>query len=181
MYICRIVDIKNILYKKSLIRFITGTNVLKLETSWQVWLKFVQWFWRRRFFIFFNVLLFHSNLPFEKRMTLHLNKLKFFSPKNALCQVWLKLDQWFWRRRFLIFSMYCYFILISPLKKEWPLAKWFWNILSNFRYSFVISFLGYLPLEKAGPSFEQTWIPFTQECLYQVVCNWSCGPGGEDF
>ena len=34
---------------------------------------------------------------------LHLNKLESPSSKNALCQVWLKLAQWFWRRRFLNF------------------------------------------------------------------------------
>ena len=32
-------------------------------------------------------------------MVLHLNKLESPSPKDALCQVWLKLAQWFWRRR----------------------------------------------------------------------------------
>ena len=81
----------------------------------------------RTIFNFFNVLLFHSNLPLEKRMTLHLNKLKFFSPKNALCQVWLKLDQWFWRRRFFkdfvnVFSLFRYYI---PFGKAWtiPLTK----------------------------------------------------------
>ena len=29
---------------------------------------------------------------------LQLNKLESPSPKDALCQVWLKLAQWFWRR-----------------------------------------------------------------------------------
>ena len=44
----------------------------------------------------------------------------FESPpaKGALCQVWLKLAQWFWRRFFLISSMYfCYFLIISPWKR----------------------------------------------------------------
>ena len=27
-----------------------------------------------------------------------MSKLEFPSPKDALCQVWLKLAQWFWRR-----------------------------------------------------------------------------------
>ena len=66
----------------------------------QVWLKLDQWFWRRRFFKDFNVsLLFHNYLPFEKGIALFLNKLESPSPKNFLCQVWLKLAQWFWRRR----------------------------------------------------------------------------------
>ena len=34
-------------------------------------------------------------LPLEKSGALHLNKLESPSPKDALCQVWLKLDQWF--------------------------------------------------------------------------------------
>jgi hypothetical protein len=32
---------------------------------------------------------------------LYLKKLETPLPKDALCQVWLKLAQWFWRRRFL--------------------------------------------------------------------------------
>ena len=68
----------------------------------QVWLKLAQWFWRRRFFKlnFVNVFsLFRNYLPLENGGALHLNKLEFPSPKDVLCQVWLKLAQWFWRRR----------------------------------------------------------------------------------
>ena len=43
--------------------------------------------------------LFRNYLPLEKGRALHFNKLESPSPKNALCQVWLKLAQWFWRRR----------------------------------------------------------------------------------
>ena len=43
--------------------------------------------------------LFPNYLPLEKGWALHLNKLKSPSPTDALCQVWLKLAQWFWRRR----------------------------------------------------------------------------------
>ena len=63
-------------------------------------LKLAQLFWRRRFLNFVNVfLLFHNYLPLEKGGALHLNKLESPSPKDTLCQVWLKLAQWFWRRR----------------------------------------------------------------------------------
>ena len=66
----------------------------------QVWLKLAQWFWRRRFLNFFNVFsLFRNYLPLEKGGALHLKKLESPLPKDALCQVWLKLAQWFWRRR----------------------------------------------------------------------------------
>ena len=66
-----------------------------------------------------------------------MNKPKSPSPMDALCQVWLKLAQWFWRRRFFfISSMY-------------------------FRY-----LCNYLPLEKDGAlNLKKTWIPFTQECF----------------
>ena len=66
----------------------------------QVWLKLAQWFWRRRFLNFVNVFsLFRNYLPLEKGGALHLNKLESPPPKDVLCQVWLKLAQWFWRRR----------------------------------------------------------------------------------
>ena len=37
---------------------------------------------------------------YENLLVLHLNKLESPSPKDALCQDWLKLAQWFWRRIF---------------------------------------------------------------------------------
>ena len=70
----------------------------------QVWLKLAQWFWRRRFLNFVNVFsLFRNYLPLGKGGALHLNKLESPSHKDALCQVWLKLAQWFWRRSFFKF------------------------------------------------------------------------------
>ena len=36
--------------------------------------------------------------PLERGTTFHLNKLESTLPKDALCQVWLKLDRGFWRR-----------------------------------------------------------------------------------
>ena len=68
----------------------------------QVWLTFDQWLMRRRFLKFVTAfLLFCNNLLLEKGMALHLHQHKSLSPKDALCQVWLKLAQWFWRIRFL--------------------------------------------------------------------------------
>ena len=88
-----------------------------------------------------NILRFHqwfftiSKLsPLRKRWALHLNYFKSPSPKDALCQVWLKLVKWFLRRRF----------------------SYIVNVFSLFR--------NYLPLEKDGPFFKHTWIPFTQGC-----------------
>ena len=37
--------------------------------------------------------IFRNYLPLEKGGALHLNKLESPSPKNVLCQVWLKLGQ----------------------------------------------------------------------------------------
>jgi hypothetical protein len=37
----------------------------------------------------------------EKSYLVHLKKLESPFPKDDLCQVWLKLAQWFWRLRFL--------------------------------------------------------------------------------
>ena len=65
----------------------------------QVWLKLAQWFWRRRFFNFVNVFsLFLNYLPLEKGGAIHLYRLESPPTKDALCQAWLKLVQWFWRR-----------------------------------------------------------------------------------
>ena len=47
---------------------------------------------KRISFNFINVFsLFRNYLPLEKGGDLHLNKLESPSPKDALCQVWLKL------------------------------------------------------------------------------------------
>ena len=52
------------------------------------------------FFYFVNVFsLFRNYLPLEKGGALRLYKLESPSPKDALCKLWLKLAQWFWRRR----------------------------------------------------------------------------------
>ena len=85
----------------------------------QVWLKLAQGSWRRRFLNFVNVFsIFRNYLPLEKGGALHLNKLESPSPKDALCQVWLKLAQWFWRRRFLNFvNVFSIFRNYLPLKK----------------------------------------------------------------
>ena len=65
------------------------------------------------FFTFVSVFsLFRNYLPFDKGGALHLNKLESPSPKDALCQVGMKLALWFWRRRFfLISSMYFHYFV----------------------------------------------------------------------
>ena len=62
--------------------------------------------------MYFRYFLIINNLPFEKGVVLHLNKLESPSPKDALCQDRLKLIQWLWRR-----LMYFYYFVIIPLGK----------------------------------------------------------------
>ena len=58
------------------------------------------WNWPHGSFKFVNVFShFRNDLALEKGRALHLNKLESPSPKDALCQVWLKLVQWLWKRR----------------------------------------------------------------------------------
>ena len=56
---------------------------------------------------------YHLRIPFEKSGVLFLTILHFHASKDILCQVWLKLAQWLWRRRFLkivnVFSLFCYY------------------------------------------------------------------------
>ena len=48
----------------------------------------------------FSLHVFRNYLSLEKGVVLHLTKFKFPLPKDVLYQVWLKLAQWFWKRRF---------------------------------------------------------------------------------
>jgi hypothetical protein len=51
----------------------------------QVWLKLVQWFWRKRFLNDATQFLhFCDYLPFEEDLAVYLKKLKFASPKDNL-------------------------------------------------------------------------------------------------
>ena len=63
----------------------------------QAWLKLAQWFLKWWLLKFVNVFsLFRNYLPLKKGTgPFILNKLALSSPKDALCQVWLKLTQWF--------------------------------------------------------------------------------------
>ena len=137
----------------------------------QVWFKLAQWFWRRRFLNFVNVFsLFRNNLPLEKGRALHLKKLESTSPNDALCQVWVKLAKWFWRRRFLnfvnVFSLFRHYLPLEKAitlhmnKSEPPsprdalcqvwlkLDQWFWRRFFFYFVNVFSLFHNYLPLEK---------------------------------
>ena len=93
------------------------------------------------FFKFINVFsLFRNYLPLEKGEVLHFKKLKSPSPKDTLCQVSLKLAQWFWRRFLNFVNVFCYFVISSTWKRTG-----FFNFINVF-----LLFPNYLPLEKGG-------------------------------
>ena len=85
---------------------------------------------------------FRYYLPLEKSRDFHLNKFEPHTPKDALCQVWLKLAKLSWRRRFLnfvnVFSLFCnylplensralHLINLNPLHSRMLCAKLGWN------------------------------------------------------
>ena len=112
-----------------------------------------QWLWRRNFLNFINVFwLFRNYLHLEKGGALHLNKLESPLPKDALCQVWLKLAQWFWRRFFLISSMYFhYFIIISPWKRARPFI---WTNMNPLHPRMLCAKFGWNWLSGSGEEYE---------------------------
>jgi hypothetical protein len=65
------------------------------DNLYQVWLNLACWFWRRFLKNFSVFLLFRYYLPLEVGYLFRLNKLESPLPKDDLCQVWLKLVQWF--------------------------------------------------------------------------------------
>ena len=106
------------------------------------------------------------------------------SPKDALCQVWLKLAQWFWRRRFLnFFNVFLLFCHNLPLEKSMALP---WNKLESPSHKDALC---YIRLKLAGRlwrrflkfvivspwkwvlhliKLDQTWIPITQRHFVPV-------------
>ena len=110
---------------------------------------------------------------YVKFLVLHLKKFESPSPKDALCQVWIKLAQYFWRRGFFnfvnVFQLFLNYILLekggplhlnkleSPSPKDALYQDWlklaqqfcrrrflnFVNVYSLFR--------NYLPWKRAGP------------------------------
>ena len=135
-------------------------------------------------------LLICNYLPFEKVLDLHVK-----NESDALFQIWLKMSQWFWRRRlgkvfnnvFVVFCSYLHFekgVILHLKKTTWIFftqgflvpnlvengAVVLENIFKSSQCIFNISQLS--PLwEGCGPSFDQTWIPFTQECFEPILVD----------
>ena len=154
----------------------------------QVWLKLPQWFWRRRCLNFINVFsLFHIYLPWKYGEALNLNKLESTSPKDALCQVWLKFAQWFWRRRcFNFVNVFSLFRNYLPLGKGGALHlnklespspfQWFWRRKFLNFVNFFSLFLYYLLMEKGGPFIWTNLNPLHPRMLCaKFGWNWPSG------
>ena len=121
---------------------------------------------------------------YEKLLVLHLNPLH----PRMLCQVWIKLAQWLWRRFFNFVNVFSLFQNYLPLEKGralhlnqfkspspkdalcqvWLiLAKWFWRFF-NFVNVFSL-FLNYLLSEKGGPLYlNKLKSPSPRDALCQV-------------
>ena len=137
-------------------------SLLPKDALCQVWLKLAHGSWEENFKISSMYLLFRNYLPLEEGVALHLNKLESTSPKDALCQVWLKLAQWFWRRFLIFSSMYFgFFIIISPWKRVWPFI---WtNLNLPTKGCFVLSLveIGLVILEKK--------IFKSHQCIFSIL------------
>ena len=129
---------KPIIYCMRIKWFSNWTNLISLHPRMllcQIWLKSAQRFWRRSLLYFVNIFLLLNNYPpWKKGGALLLNKLDSHHPR-MLCAKF----GWNWR---------------NGLGEED-----FWFLFMYF-CDFVIIFLG----KGRGPSFEQTWIPFSQKC-----------------
>ena len=71
----------------------------------------------------FSLLCYMTQAPIQEHgMLIRRRRKPIISPKFALCQVWLKLAQWFWRGTFFnlvnVFSLFHYYL---PLEKSMAL------------------------------------------------------------
>ena len=106
-------------------------------------------------------------------MTLQLTKLESSSPVNVLCQIWLKLAQWFWRR-FLnyvnVFSLSCYYLSLENdmiLHFSFTLRILFAIVLMHRRKP-IVSFVYYsFDNPDSRQSLRQCWV------MVEVVGNTS--------
>ena len=80
-----------IFFSRQRILLLYFTTIFSGKGKWHsTWVKLNSFCLRMSF-------LYH--LLWEREVPLSLSKLEFSLSKNVLCQVWLKLATWFWRRR----------------------------------------------------------------------------------
>ena len=93
-------------------------------------------------------------LVLEKDRTLYLTKLEFPSPKDALCQVWLKWAQRFWRRK--VYRQMDRRRTTGDQKSSLELQRTFFIFVNVFSLFWL-----WFPLGKGSVhSFEQNWTSF---------------------
>jgi hypothetical protein len=68
------------------------------DNLYQVWLNLVSWFWRRFLKNFQCIFTLSLLSPLQEGLSPSFEQTWIPSPKDDLCQVCLKLAQWFWRR-----------------------------------------------------------------------------------
>jgi hypothetical protein len=86
-------------FEEDLVLYLNKLESPSPKDNWyQVWLNLACWFWRRFLKIFSVLLLFRYYSPLKMGYLFLLNKLESPLSKDDLCQVWLKLAQWFWRK-----------------------------------------------------------------------------------
>ena len=168
--------------------------LLKAINEFCKFLRVWYWNWPSGSRDFVNVFwLFRNYLPLEKELTHHLNKLESASAEEALCQVWLKLAQWFWRNFFFyfvnVFSLFQSYLSlekggiphlnklelaeISPVVLE---EKIFLILSMYFRYFVIIS-----PWDRVGPFIWTNLNPLHPRMLCaKFGWNWPSGSGEED-
>ena len=92
-------------------------------------------------------------------MVLHLNRHEFPSPKEALCQIKLKLAQWFWRGFLNFVSAFSLFRYNLPLEKE-RLGSFIWTNLNHHYPRMLCTKFGWnCP---CGSGEDEVWIDYRQ-------------------
>ena len=121
-------------------------------------------------------MLFRYYLPLQKGGVLHLNNNRILLLKNALCQIWLILAQWFWKKRFFfdtVFSLFRYYIILEQggalHLNSIVLIEIDPGVLDKKIFKFCQSFVIIFPWEKGGAlNLNKLESPFTLVCLNQV-------------
>ena len=106
----------------------------------------------------------------------HLKKLEFPSPKDALCQDWLKLTQWLWRRKFFNFvDIFSLFHNYLPFERGGAL---YLNKMESHSHKKLSAQFGW-----NWPSSSRTNLnPLHQSMLcVKFGWNWPSSSGQEDF
>ena len=116
----------------------------------------------------------------EEMVALYLNKIEYPSPKDALCQVWLNLIQWFLKRRFLKFvNVILLFRCYLPLERGVALHL---NKLESLHPGMLCAkFCWNWPFgsgeEENMKSLRRLWRQQTADILWSEKLTWAFGSG----